>query len=469
MFYGRTRELNELNTRYRSDGFEFIVIYGRRRVGKTELIKQFVSDKKCVFFAGKYESSSDARVRMSQAVIQEFPELRSVLTVFESWEKLFGYLEEQSEKERLVFVIDEYPYLAESDKSFSTFLQNRIDHFMKNSNIFLILCGSSISFMEENVLGYKSPLYGRRTGQIKVKPFDYYDSRLFFSAYSDEDLLKIYGIVGGIPMYLKLFSQYQSLDEGITGLFLSEYGYLHNEASGLLQQELREPAIYNSILTAIATGSSKLNQIATKTGENPAKCSKYLKTLTTLHIVDQELPVGINAKKGNIYKISDNMFRFWYRYIPKNLNMLEQGLQDIVYTENVKNDLDRFMGFSFEGICREYLAICNGKEKLPFVYNKIGRFWGNDPVRKKEIEIDIVAVADDDILVGECKWRNEKIGIKILNELELKAKVIVKDRNCSYFLFSKTGFSDELIRLSEVRKDVTLIDLKDMFGIDPKR
>jgi AAA+ ATPase superfamily predicted ATPase len=465
MFYGRERELNELTKRYKSSNFEFLVIYGRRRVGKTELIKQFISGKKYIFFAGKYESPKDALYRMSQSVMDVFPELKSVINTFEDWDKLFHYIETQSGSERIVLVIDEYPYLASSDKSFSTFLQNRIDHYLKSKNIFLILCGSSIGFMEEEVLGYKSPLYGRRTGQMKIRPFNYYDSKVFFDGLGYEEILKIYGIIGGIPMYLDLFSKYKTVEEGIINLFLNEFGYLHNEASGLVQQELREPGIYNSILTAIATGSSQLNQISTKIGENNAKCSKYLKTLRDLHIVDQELPVGKKTKKGYIYKISDPMFRFWHRYIPLNLNLLEQGLENVVFQEKVKNDLDRFMGLSFESICKQYLIKMNGFDELPFSFSKIGSFWGNNPVEKKEIEIDIVAEGENCILLGECKWRKEKCGLKVLEALENRSGVIAGNRLKSYFLFSKSGFTEELHSVSISRKDVYLIDLHALFDI----
>lgn len=457
MFYCRDKELIELNKRYESSKFELMVVYGRRRIGKTELLKEFIQEKKTVFFSAKKESELDALKRMSKAVAEIYPEIGAVSEYFENWDKLFAYLELRSQEERIIIIIDEYPYLADSVKSMSTYLQNRIDHHLKDSNVMMILCGSSVSFMEEKVLAYQSPLYGRRTGQMKLKPFTLKESQNFFPDISAKELIKVYGIVGGIPLYLNYLADKETMEEAILDLYLNPYGYLYGEASGFLQQELREPGIYNSILTAIAGGASKLNQIATKIGEETAKVSKYLKTLENLHVIEKELPAGMGAKKGGIYSITDNMFRFWYRYIPNNLSLIDQGKSDYVYTQYIRDDLDRFMGYSFESVCKQYLAECNGSDKIPFVFRDIGRFWGNDPVKKKEIEIDIVASSEDKILVGECKWRNEPVSEKVFRELEEKSRVIAKGRQIYYVLFSKSGYTKGMVELANGRTDIYLI------------
>lgn len=458
MFVGRLKELETLEKHYKSPNYELLVLYGRRRVGKTTLIKEFLQDKKSIYFVANQETKTDALARMSQMVLEILPEASAYIEKFKNWDKLFDYIHAQAKKEKLIFVIDEYPYLAHSDPAFSSILQNQIDHHLKDTNIKLILSGSSISFMEEHVLGYDSPLYGRRTGQLKLKPFTYIESRLFFPHYTNEELLLTYGIIGGIPLYLELFSRYPSIEEAIKELILSEHGFLNGEIDGLLRQELREPSTYNSLIAAIASGHSKLNQIATSTQIEPAKCSKYLATLENIHIVKKEYPLGKETRKNGIYKIQDHLFKFWYRYVLKNRSRIELGRVDKLYQDIIK-DSPNYMGRIFEDICKEYLQHLVRTEKLDL--SAIGSWWGNDPILKKQVEIDIVAASDTSLLFAECKWRNEALGHKIYHQLVEKSNSFQQEKN--YYLFSKSGFTQELIAYSQVSKNLKLIDLDDLF------
>jgi len=460
VFIGRKNELDSLERAYESNKFELAVVYGRRRVGKTALIKEFIEGKSGIFFVANQESKNDALKRMSQVVLETFPVAKTYLTTFDSWEKILEYIQQNVGDRKFVLILDEYPYLASSDSSISSVIQNRIDHFLKNSKIKLIICGSSVSFMEKEVLGYDSPLYGRRTMQIKVKPLNYLESSQFFPNFTEIDRLKAYGIVGGIPLYLELFSAFATIEEAVKELFLSPHGFLYEETMGLLRQELREPMLYNSILGSIAAGSSKLNEIATKTGIVNAQCAKYLRTLENLHIISMELPIGSNAQKGHIYRINDLMFRFWYRFIPENNSLIESRMADYIWDKKIKILLDQYMGYSFEIIAKEFLIEKNKKLELPFVFENIGSWWGNNPVTRQQEEIDLVAFTKNEILVGECKWCNENMGINQLETLKRRGNIIRQNRKIYYIMFSKTGFTKELEDIQKTDSSIILIGFK---------
>ena len=277
--------------------------------------------------------------------------------------------------------MDEYPYLAQSNRAISSILQAHIDMKLKDSKLFLILCGSSMSFMEYQVLGYKSPLYGRRTAQFKIKPFTYYESALLLEGFNIEDQAILYGITGGIPEYLSRVRLNISLKENIENLFLSESSHLFEEPVNLLKQELREPATYNGIIAAIANGASKLNEIATKNGLESNKCAKYISALMALGIIKKDKPLTEDEGRKSIYLLDDQMFRFWYRFIPNNMSSIATGLSDIVYDKAIAPQLSNYMVQIFEQMSVQYLMKENAKLSLPFVFGRIGRWWGNNPVK----------------------------------------------------------------------------------------
>ena len=458
MFIGREQEMAKLNKMYCSNQFEFAVIYGRRRVGKTTLIREFCKDKKAIYFIAREANDKMNIENFSRDVFAVTAKESEGNVLFSNWEKAFEYIYNISTKERIILVIDEYPYLASSNRSISSIIQAHIDMNLKETKLFLILCGSSMSFMEYQVLGYKSPLYGRRTAQFKIKPFNYYEASKLLTGYTVEEQAILFAITGGIPEYLVRINTKLNLEENIKELFLEESGHLYEEPINLLKQELREPSTYNGIIEAIANGASRLNEISTKNGLESNKCSKYITSLIALGIIKKEKPINEGTSKKSIYLLDDQMFRFWYRFIPRNMSSIVSGLGDIVYKKNILPDLPNYMGLAFEIICTQYLIEQNKKLALPFVFGNIGRWWGNNPKKKRQEEIDIVALDDNNIIFGECKWRNELVGIKVYNELVEKSNLFKGYTNKYYFLFSKSGFTKELVEQAE-ELSVVLIDL----------
>ena len=458
MFVGREDELKELNNRYNSDKFECIIIWGRRRVGKTELISKFCKNKKAIFFTGIEANDEINFQNFSNSVSKT---LLNTEVLFENWEKAFSFIGERAKKERILLVMDEYPYVAEANRTVSSLLQKFIDHEVKDSKLFIILCGSSMGFMENQVLGYKSPLYGRRTGQIKVEPFDFFDSSKFFKSYSNLEKTLAYGMLGGTPQYLKQFNDGFSIEENVINQLLDKNSYLFEEPTNLIKQELREPALYNSIIQGMASGNVRMSDIASFAGIATSTVNIYLKTLMQIGIVKKEVPLDKRLKKKSIYKLNDNLFKFWYRYIPKNISRIQSNLGDSIYKNEIEPDLSTYMGEVFEDISKQYLIRKNGTKELPFIFSEIGSWWGTSPISKTQEEIDIIARDDNNIIFGECKWRNKEIGIDVLKKLMGRSSVL-DSANKYFYIFSKSGFTNELKNYSKEDRRVYLIKFGDM-------
>lgn len=461
MFIGREEELQKLNKMNNKKGFQFLVMYGRRRVGKTTLLKEFLKDKSGIFFVAEEFNDTIALNKFSELILSHF-KMSNLIDKFLSWEKAFNFIGEKSKDERIILIIDEFPYIANSNLSILSLLQNLIDQKLKNTNLFLILCGSSISFMEKEVLSEKSPLFGRRTGQMKINSFGFYDSIKFSKKYTKIDSVINYGILGGIPQYLNKFDYDLNIEENIKENFLDSSSYLIEEPKNLLRQELREPAIYNSIIESVANGYTKISEIATKIQERPDKTSKYLNTLIELEIIEKEIPITekINSRKS-IYKLKDNMFKFYYRFIFTNFSLIEQGMIDFVYDKKIKPYLNQYTGFVFEDVCQQYLLRENYNIKLPFIFEKIGRWWGNNSIKKRQEEIDILAFNDKKAIFGECKWQDKKIGIEVYEQL-LEKSNLLNFTEKYFYLFSKTGFTEEIIEFSRNNSKIKLITINEI-------
>jgi AAA+ ATPase superfamily predicted ATPase len=462
MFIGRHGELESLNERYVSGAFECAIIWGRRRVGKTELIAEFTKNKKHIYFTAVEGTEQKNLEVLSKAIFNGIEEeVRTITPTFSDFASCLEYIYQQAKKEKLVFVIDEYPYLAESEKSISSILQQYIDHKFQRMDIMLILCGSSMSFMENQVMGSKSPLYGRRTCQYKIKPFDFKTSTQFHQNFNKQDQAVIYGITGGIPKYLLQISDHKCLKTNIIDNFFSPDSLLFEEPNNLLKQELREPAVYNAIITAIATGSSKLNEIATKTQLATSACSTYLRSLISLEIVEKELPILAKPKARNtLYRLNDGMFRFWYKFVYDNISEINMRQGRAVY-DDIEAQISSFMGETFEAMCKQYLWQENIAGRLPFRFKECGRWWGNNPIKKEEQEIDILAYSKDGrkALFAECKWTNEQVDGRILDSLMEKASMFNYDDKY-YMLFSKTGFKEDVKKRADGK--VILCELAQM-------
>jgi len=463
MFIGRKAELNELNKEYNKAGFRFVVIYGRRRVGKTSLITQFIAGKKTIFYIAIEQNDKSALESFSEKVLEVFPSAKSMIDVFPTWEKAFSYIAQESNGNRVILVIDEYPYLVNSNNSLSSLLQKLIDTTFKDSQLFLLLCGSSMSFMENQILGYQSPLYGRRTAQFKLEAFDFFDSTLFYPQFSLVDKMVAYASFGGIPQYLHYLSESKDIYTAIYENFFTKTGPLYEEPENLLKQELREPAIYNTIISAIATGSSQLNEIATKSGEDSKKCAKYLKSLISLQIIEKEYPIGRETERNCIYKLRDLMFRFWYRFIPQYTMNIESLMGQQILEHQIIPTLNHYIGPIFEEVCKQYLIRNNILGSLPFPFFKIGRWWGANPATKTQVEIDIIATGENRTFFGECKWTKEPLGCKVLENLKTKSAILKQYPNQYFILFSKSGFTDQLIGIAKNDDRIELINYDSSF------
>ncbi|MCK4642906.1 ATP-binding protein [bacterium] len=457
MFIGRSDELIYLNNSYRSKNSEMIVMYGRRRIGKTELLRKFAVDKKHLFFSCDLSTEKEQLRQISTAIYDLTKEPFLKDSIFTSWESVFEHLFTKFSESIDLIIFDEFPYLCNSNHALPSILQKLWDKYHKSKTINLILCGSYISFMEKEVLGAKSPLFGRRTGQIFLQPFTFEEAREMLPKYDKREMVYTYSILGGIPAYLEKFDDNISIEANVKEKILDKNSYLFSEPRFLLIEELREPSTYFDIIRSLAFGNTRLNDISQDTQiHDRAKVNKYLSVLKKLHIIDRQVPVTEDkpekSRKG-IYRLEDQLFRFWFRFIFPNISYLQEREVDYVWETKIESLLDDFTGASFEKICIERVKSLNKYNYLPFKFMKIGRWWD------KSEEIDIVCVDEvGNYLFGECKWRNRKLGKKEYFQLEEKSKQFsVKGEK--YFCFlSRSGFSPTLWNLAAKDKNILLFD-----------
>ena len=459
---GRMKEMNQIEAMYSSDRFEFVVMYGRRRIGKTTILQEFSKRHKTIFFSAQ-EKNDALNLQDFSRLIQEYFD-GSFIANFANWEDAFNYIGRKVQDHRTVLIIDEFPFLAETNPSIKSILQHRIDHDWKERNIFLILCGSSVSFMLNDVMGYKSPLYGRSTGSMEVLPFDYLESAEFFPDYSEEDKIIAYGILGGVPRYLNAFDSKRSLRENIISEILTEGAFLNDEPQTLLRMELREPAVYNSILEAVANGCNRVVEIADRIHEEKSKCSKYILTLQTLRLLEKHVPCGEpeSSKKG-IYVITDNFYGFWYRYVFSNKSYYEMLGMDKAADE-IMGEISDYMGPVFEDICRQYLIRQAKTGKLPFVPYVIDKWWGNNPVIKAQDDVDLLALdkkKEKGIFV-ECKFRNRPMAMEEYDDLVTATEAFPSVKEKKLIFISRGGFTEAVRRRAE-EEDVDLVGVKELY------
>lgn len=457
-FIGRKYELKELNLEYENGKFALSVIYGRRRVGKTYLIQEFIKEKEGYYFVATESNELINLSLISKAIYKACGNLEG-LPDFSNFESALRYLFQYSIDKRIIFVIDEFPYLAESAPYISSLIQNMIDEYREKSKLFLILCGSSMSFMEEQVLGYKSPLYGRRTSQFKINAFNYLESGEFVNSYSDKEKSIVFGLTNGVAEYLTFFDENLSLKENIINIFLKPNGRLYEEPLNLLKQELRQPKFYNDILFSISAGASKLNEISTKLNVVSGGLAHYLNSLIELGIIEKKTPVLNRKTKRPIYVIKDTMFLFWYKFVQTNLNMINIGLGEVLY-ESIEKNLNDYMGDVFEKISIEYFEERLKKSKFSFIPTDYGNWWGTDKELKKESEIDMLAYNNEnEFLFVEAKWNNSKVKQDILDNLISKSYNF-RYKKAYYWITSLSGFEK-----FKIEDNVELVDIGKMYKI----
>lgn len=438
-FHDRRDEMASLEGAFESPGHDFFVVYGRRRVGKTALLKAFCANRQHVYFLAAREAEQRQLEKFVGQVASHFDDR---VPRIERWDDAFDYLGEKLTNDAVVIVIDEFPYLVEQQDSLPSYVQSFVDEQLQQTESMLVLCGSSVSTMETEILGHESPLFGRRTGQIDLQPFSFGQAREVIE-YGFEDAVRSYAVTGGTPLYLLLFDYTLSLADNVLTRVLSPTAVLYNEPAFLLRTELRSPARYMSILEAVATGHTTPNEMAGATGIDSGPLSKYLQTLRRLRLLEREIPVTASTKKSkrSRYRVADEFLRFWFRYVEPNRSSIEES-PDIVFDGTIEPDLPNHVATTFEEICREavWAAIRLG---VFAPYSAVGRWWyGED-------EIDIVGLAPDDdrILLAECKWTAEPIGHSLVESLQAKADRVrwgPDTRDERFALFSRSGFANEL-------------------------
>lgn len=461
---GRKEELERLESLYQSNKFEFLIMYGRRRVGKTTILQEFAGKHKSIFFSAQEKNDALNLADFSE-VLQRYFE-GNYMTAFPDWRTALDYVGRKAGSERIVLIIDEFPFMAAANPSIKSILQHRIDHEWKDKNILLILCGSSVSFMVNEVMGYKSPLYGRITGSMEIAPFDYLESAEFFPDYSEEDKLLAYGILGGVPRYLNAFDPSRSIRENIEKELLTNGAFLYDEPQTLLRMELREPLVYNSILEAVSNGCNRIVDISNRTHEEKSKCSKYMLTLQSIRLLEKRVPCGEPAdSKRGIYEITDNFYRFWYRHIFTNQSYY--GMLGIkAACEEIMQGLNDYMGPVFEKICLQYLIRLAKAGKLPFVPYKIGKWWGTNPKLRQQDDVDALAFnkTGTKAIFCECKFRNRPMPMEEYEDLLTAAEAFPDVREKHLIFISKSGYTAPVERRAK-EEGVQLLTLKDLFRV----
>ena len=469
MFIGRKQELQFLEDKYNSKGGQLIVLYGRRRVGKTETLREFCKGKKHIFYSCREVSDRLQLRSFSEKLLKESIPAASYIKEFADWETaLKSVLDLPYGDEKKLLIIDEFPYMCRGNESIPSVLQNLWDELFKDENVMIVLCGSAMSFIEKELLAEKNPLYGRATGIYKMEAMSFYDAVQFFPNYTDRDKIIAYSILGGIPHYLRQFDADLTLAENIKRNILTKGCVLYSEVEFLLRQELRETPLYNSIIEAVALGNTKLNDISVKSlVDDTSKTSVYLKNLIELEIVKREFSVNDGTKERantnrGLYCLTDNFFRFWYAFVFTNYSELESGDADGVFEYAIKPNLHEFASFAFEDVCREYIRKMQRAGKLPFRYQRMGRWWGKTTVRRKdktevqETEIDLLAVSQkaDQYLVGECKFKGRPFSYAEYLDTSAKLSQQKEKAEFFYYLFSESGFDDNLTA-EAAKNDVT--------------
>lgn len=464
-FLGREKEILGLEKEYARDG-GFVVIYGRRRIGKTTLIKQFIKSKTAFYFLATKEVESQSMKRFAGVIARTTGNSVMQKAAFSDWLDLFQAVADYKPNEKKVLVIDEFPYLVKVNDSFPSILQNAWDEILKDSNVMLILCGSLISMMKKHALSYESPLYGRRTAQMRIAPLPfttvYTSQKLSFT-----DAVEQYSITGGVPKYMEFFSDTQPLYDQIKENILSKNGFLYEEPNFLLTDEVQVPTNYFSIIKVIADGNHKLGTIAGILGLETSALTPYLKTLSELGFIEKQVPVTEkNAEKTRkgLYFISDNLLRFWFRYVYPYKGELELDNIQISLDELNKDFREKFVAFAYEDICKEIFAKLCSDKKIDFTPSKIGSYWLNDYGGNTQIDVMAVDTVNKRLFAGECKYRNQPIDADVYFELAKKVEnsseiqSVFKGYDVIYGVFSKSGFTNRILDISSTNPNLFLIN-----------
>ncbi|MCD8195272.1 MAG: ATP-binding protein [Coprobacillus sp.] len=460
-FIDREKELNDLEREYEKDTPSFVVIYGRRRLGKTSLINKFLeSHPNNIYYLASQEGENENKKNFA-SLVSKYVGNDLVNNPSLSWDDLFSQILSIHNETKKIIVIDEFQYLCKVNNGFSSIMQRIWDTQLSKSNVMLVLCGSLVHLMETNVLNYTSPLYGRRTMQIKLKqiPFRYYSD--FFNGMNKIDTLPFYGVSGGTPKYIETINSYKDVYEAIENEVLNPNSYLYNEVEFLLNGEVEETRNYLTILKIIGSGEHKLGNIASRMNMSEPFVNRYISTLRDLDLVYKEVPVTVDNEelsKQGLYKLEDNYFNFYFKFIYPYRNELERGNTKYVLNEIKDKYVENYLSYIYEDVCRENIYELSEKDQLPFRVNKVGRYWG-----RACPETDIVAfdLDKENLLIGECKYSKNPKGLDVLEELEKRASSLKKITSATkvyYIIYSLSGFNETLKKEASNRDDLILIE-----------
>lgn len=452
-FIGRENEMRFLEEQYNKDK-SMVIIYGRRRIGKTTLIKEFIKNKKAIYFLATEESINENRKNFQNTIFQITKNNFYSKSNEINWESLFDFVKD----EKWIIVIDEYQYLAMTDKSFTSKIQKIWDEFLKNKNVMLILSGSLTNMMYSETLDSSSPIYGRRTGQIKLQELPFKDYKQFFYNKQLSEIIEFYSVTGGVPKYIESFDLEKSLTQNIKDNIINVNSYLYEEPIFLLSKEVKEIGSFFSIIKSISFGNHKLSKISSNIGIKQSSLIYYINVLQDLDIVERQVPITEKnpqkSKKG-LYFIKDKFINFWFNFVYPYRNFIEMNNKDFVLKKIESNLIDNHVSFVYEDICRKKILDLSANNFFNKDIVKVGCFWNND------FELDILGVdiKQEPVLFGECKYQKNKVGKEILNKLIYKAEKISSSEKI-YVIFSKSGFKKELLEISKKEVNIFLFDNK---------
>ncbi|MBR4669512.1 MAG: AAA family ATPase [Butyrivibrio sp.] len=457
IFRGRTKELAILDKKYKQSGFSMIVLYGRRRIGKTMLINKFIAEHKCkhISFTAVERGESELLSMMTESVLSALaPDMLGSVS-FNNFDNLFEFIGKQAEKEKIIFFIDEYPYLAKQCPYIQSVLQKTIDTKWKSSKLFFVLCGSLVSFMKDEVLAESAPLHGRSNLELKLRPFNYLETAEFLDGYTNEEKAICYGLTNGVAKYIDQFDTNLSLEENILEEFYSIGGYFSEEQiKTVITNEKQNPALYNSIISAVATGHTKNSEIASFVGSDDVNYP--LKVLTGAEILEKRI------SKKPYYMLNDSMLEFWFRYVNRATSLINADNGSAYYYSNVKEHLHDFMGKIFEKMAKEFLMMHAGQDNFP-ILTEISDYQDSvldENKKPKQIEIDLLGKNGKDVLlVGECKFKNAPFDKTEYEKLIDKIKYL-PTTNPLICIFSLGGFTDYT---KKTAKGCRLISIDDMY------
>ncbi len=456
-FVNRIPELQYLQNEYNQNSASLTILYGRRRIGKTRLIKEFIKEKQALYFLATEEPENENKKALQALLADMTGNFLLTKGGILEWHEIFTLFSSSMSGRRTVLVIDEFQYLGKGNKAFPSIFQKIWDELLINSNVMVILCGSLVNMMVQQTLSYSSPLYGRRTGQIRLKqiPFRHYQE--FFPNPDQINSVEYYAVTGGVPKYIELFRPSTDIFDAIKANILSTHSFLYEEPIFLLEREVGEIGTYFSIIKSIAAGNHKLAKIAAALGVNQSGMTKYLKTLMELDLIERIVPVTEKnpekSKKG-LYQIKDNFINLWFKFVYPYRHYLEMNHWEFVIEKLKQNFRDSHVSFVYEDICRENLLDLSSRGKIDIRIMKSGKWWDKDD------EIDLVALSNDEnkILFGECKYTTKKTDADLYYRLKEKAKKVKWHPDCEkqYILFSKSGFTDTLQQLAERESSLSL-------------